>query len=773
MKKRTVRKTRELFNKIVYDKIFLATSAVVMVFIWGLVVFNVFFASSKNVLAEVGREKIYRQDLNEQIYGRLFEGSVLKPSNISKEEKENLLNQLIEWKIVELEAKKRGISASEEEIEERIVKDLESWTEYTDEQKSITRKTTRNFILKEKVKEKVLGWREGEYILLHIDRHLESELGTSKEQKELEDQGREERIKEEKDYAFKLANSLYEQIISGKIKFEDAIEVANEDQKVGADSFAPRNVLRGGEFTREEWEVGSLITGFSDFRQKALEIKVGDISQPFMIQLNLMDDSKKDGLVAIIKNKKGEDGKYSTFNEWLSSKKEEIKIKKYILGNFIKATYAHNTGNYNEGEWGIHSGSEAATAGLIVKTQVKYLNNNYSRLNRIDVKIQAKNGSGSAFYYKYDETNGTSKTFKTGSEIYSGPSDSNNHVHANGYFVLGYGDSNSHGNRYSLDCDWEFDASPQTSAAQVISSLGLSNATYSGYWDPLEYNLSISNGSNYWRTFTFVITKKVNQPQDPTLTVRAEGTNGSNLSVLISANPVNFSGNTTYTKTGSSDQQVILTAPSNVISGGKNYTFSTWVLSNAPNLGTNGTKVTLKLPSGNSNATAKAVYIYNNPASGNCNISLNPSKGVVPLKTQISVSYSPLPPDGYDHSHCIAWDQYGNCTSWQYINYYWKREDYKLYYQEYNQNNMPVGPEIMIAQGSGTPPTTYDYTFSEPLDLTKYYVIKFWHKLRKYTDDGHFPSTSPTVIEYECGNNAVSSVFPRKWGDMDWWEVAP
>lgn len=134
-----------------------------------------FFYSKKSpgseVIAEVQGQKLTKQDLADfdRIYSAVnnYQRSATDSANLRSNKEP--LDALIEQKIIEIEAKKKGINVSQEEINARKkpagsqILSLYNWTE-ADYEKSL-----KNQILREKVEDVVTTWREAEFVSIRFD----------------------------------------------------------------------------------------------------------------------------------------------------------------------------------------------------------------------------------------------------------------------------------------------------------------------------------------------------------------------------------------------------------------------------------------------------------------------------------------------------------------------------------------------------------------------------------------------------------------------------
>jgi hypothetical protein len=122
-----------------------------------------YFSKKNPVLTTVDGTRIRQSDVNKLAEERL---AFDIPQNQREEIEKNLLNDLVIQKIIENEAKKRGIAVTEEEIDSKVAS-------YAVENEA-TRNLAYNEILKEKVKSAVVSWKIINYLFVYKEPILEN-----------------------------------------------------------------------------------------------------------------------------------------------------------------------------------------------------------------------------------------------------------------------------------------------------------------------------------------------------------------------------------------------------------------------------------------------------------------------------------------------------------------------------------------------------------------------------------------------------------------------
>ena len=167
------------------------------------------FFRDPNILATVGGENITKADLNARIYATDFGGTPNSPTaKVDNNKKKELLQELIENKVIAIETEKLGINVTDGEISKEVLKRAPTYNQQTETEKAISRKSVKAGLLKEKLQNRVLGVKEGSYILVNYTKNFSSNMSASADQKAKENLGRDQRIKEDADYAKTLITSI-------------------------------------------------------------------------------------------------------------------------------------------------------------------------------------------------------------------------------------------------------------------------------------------------------------------------------------------------------------------------------------------------------------------------------------------------------------------------------------------------------------------------------------------------------------------------------------
>lgn len=283
------------------------------------------------VLAVVGDKKIYENDLNESIYGLGFLGSLSEPQETSTEVKKQLLDDLIEYEILEKKAEELGITVADEKIESYAKETVVNYENLISSQKEIVKKNAKLALLRNLVKDKILTWSEGKLLICSFYLHY---YGPPSDKTEAE---REALIPKDKEYAKNKAQELYDAVSSGKMTFDQAMNVIKNDSVVGNVAWKPYTMTFTSEFTKEDSIEQAFPNNAPEFWKQVAEAEEGTLSEPILVKIKLNEDTSVgkdgelvDGAYLLVDKKDGNRGEAYSYDEWLKAQKDKYKVKTYL-----------------------------------------------------------------------------------------------------------------------------------------------------------------------------------------------------------------------------------------------------------------------------------------------------------------------------------------------------------------------------------------------------------------------------------------------------------
>ncbi|MCH7541584.1 hypothetical protein IH981_02270, partial [Patescibacteria group bacterium] len=138
-------------------------------------------------------------------------------------------------------------------------------------------------LLRERLSQNIQVFREGEFIIINFSRFANP---NSIQVTKGDEKNRKQKYAAERAYADTLSKSIYSDLKTGKISFEEAIKKVNNDPKVGLKSFYETNLI-SGSFTALEYIEKSGLLADDSVRQKIDKLNEGEISEPFISQIDV------------------------------------------------------------------------------------------------------------------------------------------------------------------------------------------------------------------------------------------------------------------------------------------------------------------------------------------------------------------------------------------------------------------------------------------------------------------------------------------------------
>lgn len=356
-----------------------------------------------DVIAVVGGEKIRKADFNKRVFGTNLIGTPSEPVETNDKEKEAFLNELVEDKIIALEAKKNNVTISETELMEKTKAEVPDYTTLGAAEKDAIFANRKSYFLKEAFKEKAEKKYWGDYVLFRFDKYYQ--MG----EKDLPGEGDQAKIEEQKKYAEKLANEVSAKLTSGAITFEQAKEIVNNDNSISLKAFAPQTPNIHGTFADFEYSDRLMYfdsNSYSGFLENVTKLKAEETSKPFMVSGYPSDARKGDMspiFYAIVKVNKVTGGEIDlgsmTYEQWLEQKKKEYKVELFFsnLSDKLKDVKYSNSSIINEAKAAESITCTVAFSGThytAYNVWAYYLgtDNLYHAFSNARVKIEAGNG---------------------------------------------------------------------------------------------------------------------------------------------------------------------------------------------------------------------------------------------------------------------------------------------------------------------------------------------------------------------------------------------
>lgn len=273
-----------------------------------------------SLAATVGGRNITKEQVKERVwYDKQFQGEFkqLKPT---KEEDKAALDQLIELRLLEIQADNSNVQLSSQDLDIEMKTRKYDLSTFSPAQARISKDAIRHIVLKDRVSNNVVIAAESQEVIIPFFRYYFLDNV---------------RYEEDKEYARALANDMYKQLKDGNLTVEQAREKAKTDPRTGlkvlVDGFGYINYSFGENLTRAEF----LLQEPSP-QTTLLKSSKDGVNEPKLLEQELSnpegrDETKKKFAVSwdIVVLKGRNNGKFATYSEWLSDTKKQTKVKQY------------------------------------------------------------------------------------------------------------------------------------------------------------------------------------------------------------------------------------------------------------------------------------------------------------------------------------------------------------------------------------------------------------------------------------------------------------
>ena len=298
----------------------------------GYIYLNKEVTTSPDVIAEVDGEEIMMSDFKSWLYGLDYSGTSENPARwetIKNDDslKKSYLDMYLKEIIHEIETESLGITATEAEIDEKYNVPGSNYDNLTEEQKKLSRETTKAAIISQKLEDQALGWVTGDYILYRFDKYYSYEDNN----KPIKGAGDEGLIATQKKYAEEKALAAYQRLINGESSIQQEVVTIQKDPVISYDAFAPLTPHINGTTSKEDYVLdGNLFDEkrYLGLRQNIANLKVDEVAQPFIIQ-TMVNSQMKDSAYVLFRAKEVKSGPYSNKIAWYEDLLEKYQVKIY------------------------------------------------------------------------------------------------------------------------------------------------------------------------------------------------------------------------------------------------------------------------------------------------------------------------------------------------------------------------------------------------------------------------------------------------------------
>lgn len=246
----------------------------------GVIVIAVIIAGGWFVLDRMGKigngQKVYAEAAGHKVYKSEIDDLIGKNKGISEHQAAQVLADKY---LTEALAKERGITVTDNDLTAQFGKDV------------LKQKTTNKYLYQSNLNQEYFiklvannnGVYKGKYLVANFSRHIQvyPTLPEDKMQDPL--LGNADAVAKDKQYAQDFITNLYNQITSGKITFDQAIQIEHNDPRVGLKAYP--SLTHSGSFDTSYTPLGVL--NAPSIREKINSIKAGETTKPFAVSVSV------------------------------------------------------------------------------------------------------------------------------------------------------------------------------------------------------------------------------------------------------------------------------------------------------------------------------------------------------------------------------------------------------------------------------------------------------------------------------------------------------
>lgn len=304
-------KKPDLKNK----KFYAVLLAVAVVLIGWLAFGDKLHKPGEKVYAEVAGHKIYKSEIDDLIGKR-------------KINLHDAAQVLADKYLVQELAKEQGISIGDQDIEKeyktkygKVPKDYKTKNKYAYQQDV-------NQLYLTKLRAYNNGIYKGKLLIANFSRHVAFQPTLPEDELSDPKLGNPTAIAKDKEYAKNLITKLRNDVESGKITFDEAINIEHNDPEVGEHAYP--TVAHSRSFDTSYFT--DSILSVDSIKEKVSKIKSGELTEPFVVKVPNSFDGKStaESYFLVIKMDESSGGSGMNFQEYIDNAKERLGYKLYV-----------------------------------------------------------------------------------------------------------------------------------------------------------------------------------------------------------------------------------------------------------------------------------------------------------------------------------------------------------------------------------------------------------------------------------------------------------
>lgn len=264
--------------------------------------------------AEVAGHKIYKKDVD-----NIRKGS----QGVSEQDATAVLANKY---LSETLAKEKNVTISDAEIEKAIGSDAQKLKT----EQPYAYQNQVNQLYMEKLAAQNQGIYKGKLLVAHFSRYVPYQSALLAEDKAVNPKiGDPAAIAADKQYAKSFIDNLYNQISSGKLTFDQAIEKEQQDPTIGKNAY--ETLTHSGSFDTSNL-AGNLLAPESA-QEQISKLKPGETSKPFIVRVPSSDSDNSTAesyyLIVQMDSRQGGGNNKQDFDSYLSQAKKRLGYKIY------------------------------------------------------------------------------------------------------------------------------------------------------------------------------------------------------------------------------------------------------------------------------------------------------------------------------------------------------------------------------------------------------------------------------------------------------------
>lgn len=292
-----------------------------------LLVIIVLVAGGWFILSKTGKigngQKVYAEAAGHKIYKKEIDDLIGKHKEVTEHQAAQVLADKY---LTEALAKERGITVSDKEISAQFGKEV------------VKQKGTNKYVYQGALNQMYFiklvannnGVYKGKFLIANFSRHIQAYPTLPEDKMHDPDLGNPKAIAKDKKYAKDFITSLYNQIKSGKITFDQAIQMEHNDPKIGLKAYPSQ--VHSGPFDTSQTSFGAIFA--PSIREKVNSIKAGETTEPFAVKvdISLNDPNKKADSYFLVVRMDQTSGSYTgqDFSQYLDQAKQRLSYHIYV-----------------------------------------------------------------------------------------------------------------------------------------------------------------------------------------------------------------------------------------------------------------------------------------------------------------------------------------------------------------------------------------------------------------------------------------------------------